>query len=498
MGQAIARWKLLNASDQFRFDDYSGFLLTYPGFPEGGEAARLCRTGAGARGGGAIAPSIAYFDRFPPLTNPGRARHALALAALGRRRGARGPLTAWRGGPMNDAARPALLVAAWPHPPADHDARMNALLWASAGAGRTPDRPRDARRARAGFMTRLGLVKAIRRRRGCCPTDLRMRDSGLSLQPRAAARTVGNGDCAALLANRPPLTASRRSIPRRWIAELLAAAAQGRCTQRRADRRRRSTMPSRPAPMSACKPSPARRLHLADVAGRHQGAVVAGRRPPRRAAVLPLWRRRAAPPQTRSKGFYWAGRAARRPAMRPARTLFRGWPPPIPITFTAMLALERLGRPLPAFSHAHVVPTPASAPPSTRGRSPQAVREVARGANGGTVRFFKEIAEQAESESRSRAGRRPGPRDRPARPRRDPRPGRPIPTALAISSKIAFPMMPVPPGTNWTMVHAITRQESQFAMNAISHAGARGLMQLMPGTAREQAGKVGLSYTCPR
>ena len=44
------------------------------------------------------------------------------------------------------------------------------------------------------------------------------------------------------------------------------------------------------------------------------------------------------------------------------------------------------------------------------------------------------------------------------------------------------------------MVHAIARQESQFAQNAISHAGARGLMQLMPGTAREQAGKLGMSY----
>jgi soluble lytic murein transglycosylase len=44
------------------------------------------------------------------------------------------------------------------------------------------------------------------------------------------------------------------------------------------------------------------------------------------------------------------------------------------------------------------------------------------------------------------------------------------------------------------MVHAIARQESQFAQNAVSHAGARGLMQLMPGTAREQAGKIGLSY----
>jgi soluble lytic murein transglycosylase len=44
------------------------------------------------------------------------------------------------------------------------------------------------------------------------------------------------------------------------------------------------------------------------------------------------------------------------------------------------------------------------------------------------------------------------------------------------------------------MVHAITRQESQFAGNAISYAGARGLMQLMPGTAREQAGKNGVEY----
>jgi soluble lytic murein transglycosylase len=47
---------------------------------------------------------------------------------------------------------------------------------------------------------------------------------------------------------------------------------------------------------------------------------------------------------------------------------------------------------------------------------------------------------------------------------------------------------------DWTMIHAIARQESQFDRAAISHAGARGLMQLMPGTARDQAGKLGLAY----
>ena len=59
-----------------------------------------------------------------------------------------------------------------------------------------------------------------------------------------------------------------------------------------------------------------------------------------------------------------------------------------------------------------------------------------------------------------------------------------------------FPTVRVPSGheSNWTFIHAITRQESQFDRAAISHAGARGMMQLMPGTAREQAGKMGVGY----
>jgi soluble lytic murein transglycosylase len=46
----------------------------------------------------------------------------------------------------------------------------------------------------------------------------------------------------------------------------------------------------------------------------------------------------------------------------------------------------------------------------------------------------------------------------------------------------------------WSLAHGITRQESSFDRGAISHAGARGMMQLMPGTAREQAGTLGMGY----
>ena len=53
-------------------------------------------------------------------------------------------------------------------------------------------------------------------------------------------------------------------------------------------------------------------------------------------------------------------------------------------------------------------------------------------------------------------------------------------------------------GPEDALVLAVMRQESRFSMTAVSPAGARGMMQLMPDTAREMATRLNIGYTVDR
>ncbi len=62
----------------------------------------------------------------------------------------------------------------------------------------------------------------------------------------------------------------------------------------------------------------------------------------------------------------------------------------------------------------------------------------------------------------------------------------------------AFPVVPLPDVTfshpEAALVHGVIRQETEFDPTAISGAGARGMMQMMPATARATARDVGMPY----
>ncbi len=495
MTQAIARWNQLGASDQFAFADYADFLLGYPGFPEEVKL-RLSAERALDRSYAEPARIAAFFDRFPPVTNQARAQFALALTALRRPDALTMARNAWRGGPMSDTAEAALLsLLAGTLTLDDHDARMDALLWANAGPQAERQLAYVAPARRGGFMARLGLVNGKDPlNSGITVTAQDMRDPGYVYNRARMLRTTGQASSAAsYLASRPPFAAPPRD-QRKWIAEILADARNGDTDSavRIASLVDDGFIPGTDVSMMSFQI----RDDYTSLMWLGGTKALWSLGDGLRAAPL-FWRYGAAArtPQTRSKGFYWAGRAMAQAGNAAEAARYFQLASAYPDQFYGMLAMERLGLSLPKFDRSPgAIPTPLERNAFNARPLTLAVREVARANDWPTaVRFFREISEQAVTESDhvlvAQLAQELGRRD--------------LGVILGQQAhadgfgdfqKIAFPLIPVPQGSSWTMVHALTRQESQFAQNALSHAGARGLMQLMPRTAREQAEKLGRSF----
>lgn len=495
MASAIQRWQQLNGSSQLGFDDYAGFLITYPGFPQEAKLRGYAEA-ALARNPVASTRIVSFFDRFPPQTNPARAQYALALASLSRPEAGEIARQAWRGGPMNATAEATLFsMFGSRFAPDDHDARMDALLWARDASGAARQIAYVTPAKRDVFMARLATVQGTSAAsQGLSVPQSARSDPGYLYNTLRQLRGSGQSYAAVALLSERPRLSSLPHDPALWVTEALAVARMGgaRAAQRIAAGLDDAFPPN--ADISAM----AYGLRDDYTSLMWLGGTKALWELNEPASAAPLFYRYGAAartPQTRSKGFYWAGLAWQRAGNMAEATRHLEMAAAYPDRFYGMLALERLGREAPKLG-AMPAAQPTSAERAAFYAKPltAAVSEVSRTAPWAvSIRFFREIAQQAETESDfllvAELARSIGRRD--------------LAVILGEEAQakghsdfhaIAYPTLVAPPGTDWTMVHAITRQESQFAQNAISHAGATGLMQLMPGTAREQAGKMGMSY----
>ncbi len=496
MAQAIDRWQQLSASPAYGFNDYASFILTNPGFPD---EEKLRRYAEGKLQTEFVDTDrlLGFFDRYPPLTNPARAQYAIAMATKQRPNALTVAREAWRGGTMSPTAEATLLsLFGSQFSQDDHDARMDALLWDLDTAEASRQLNRTTVTLRPVYMARLAAAQGTDPASLALPVPVRdaMKDPGYVYNIVRHLRRAGRDQEAAnLLASRPLVD----RLPHNqtvWVEELLTVARKG--SARAAQRIATSVDDGFAAETDVSSLGYSLRDDYTSLMW--LGGTKALWELSEPATAAPLFYRYGAAArttQTRSKGFYWAGYAAARAGDSAGAQRYFEMAAAYPDRFYGMLALERLGRPIPSLASApEVTPTEDQraafyAQPLTR-----AVREVARDAPWRVgIRFYREIASQAETEADlvmvADLARQIGRRD----------------LAVILGEQaaekgfenfrqIGFPTLPTPPATDWTMVHAITRQESQFAQNAISHAGASGLMQLMPGTAREQAGKLGITY----
>ncbi|MBK5265489.1 MAG: lytic transglycosylase domain-containing protein, partial [Alphaproteobacteria bacterium] len=191
---AVSEWRRLSQSDTLSFLEYSSFLTEHPGWP--GEE-RMRKTAEQAISPLSYSPSqvIAFFTGYPPLSNTGWARYAIALSASGRpgdgQTAQDAARRAWRGGALNlDDEMRLMSLFGRTFTPSDHDMRMDAMLWANTGSATDRQIAYTSPARRPVFEARLALKH-------------KSPDASLKMQAAESAAASDAGYIACLLYTSP-------------------------------------------------------------------------------------------------------------------------------------------------------------------------------------------------------------------------------------------------------------------------------------------------------
>jgi soluble lytic murein transglycosylase len=502
VASSINDWRRLRQSSGYSFADYARFLIANPGWPE---EAKLRRWAEGAmQPGENPATVIAFFANDKPTTGGGWARLADAYAASGRMPEA---LDAARNAWASDDLSGTDEQSIWARyggafTTADHDRRIDSLLFAKKvdDAARFYSMATPARKA--SFAARIAMQRNSPEAESLYQAVIGTvtSDAGLMMDRARYLRDRGYEQAARDLAARQHDFVYRPADPQRFY-DMLWLLASGAAQDRQWDTAfniARHLSDALPAGQTvAQQPIGARDDYTSLVWLAGMAALDRTARPASAIAMFDAYARAGRSLQVQTKGNYWAGRAALAAGQFQQANAYFAAAAQYPELFYGQLALERLGKsvPAPQQSVAAMTATPAQRTAFYNNRLVQAVRMLGQqGASTEQALFVRALAQSLDNDAdRGLAvelGRQIGRQDLPVWVAREAR----IKGSMFYVRE-AFPTLPssVSPQL-WSLAHGITRQESSFDPYAVSHAGARGMMQLMVGTAREQAGKMGLGF----
>ena len=499
---SIDQWRRLRQSSNYSFADYANFLIANPDWPDTTRmrswAEKAMRPGENA------ATVIAFFAREKPRTGNGWARMAEAYAASGRTAEALDAArNAWASPDLSDSDEQAIWArygASFTR--ADHDRRIDSLLF--------DKKPSEAARFLALATPEREPIFAARvaLQQGASDAETRYQavigsvtsDAGLMIDRARYLRAHNFGRAAEDLLARAHRFTVKPVDPERFydmMVQLTDDAVDARDWTTAYDISRQID-DALPAGAQIADQPLAVRDDYTDLAW--LGGTVALERMHQPTAALSMFDRYARAGhslQVQTKGDYWAGRAALAAGNLQTANAWFQRAAAYPDLFYGQLALERLGRAVP--------PPPVALPQYTTTsvqraafnsrRLVQALRVLnQQGRSTEEALFVQALARSLDNDAdRNLAlelAQQLGRQD--------------LPVWVARMARIkgssfyvrqAYPMLSTTVASNlWSLAHGISRQESSFDPYAVSYAGARGMMQLMVGTARDQAGKLGVGF----
>lgn len=507
VGYALNDWRRLRQSDGYAFQDYARFLNAHPGWPDESRMRRAAEKQMRAGENAAIV--IAFFRTIEPRTGNGWTRYAEALAASGRAtEAAAAARAAWASPDLSAADEASIRGRFWNALSAtDHDRRVDALLFNKDANAATRALPYASPTRRAAFNARIAMqvsqpdAEALYRSVDAQSAT----DAGLLMDRlRFLKDTWRNAAGARALAARPHSFIHRPADPERFYDMLLILSKEAYSAGSYAQAYQiASQVDDSFAPGTKISDQSYgvrdNYTSLTWLAG--QAALTGTRNYANAAREFVKYAQGGKSLQVTTKGYYWAGRALGYANRNAEASTYFQQAAQYPELFYGQLSLERLGRSIPAPAGLPtMLVTPAQRSAFAANRLAKALEVVVgQGRRDEATLFVRALSESLDNDAErvlgAELGQRLGRIDLPvwiARSARN--------NGDAFYYRPAFPTHAsnVPSGRVWSLVHGITRQESSFDRSVVSHAGARGLMQLMPGTASDEARKAGVGYDLGR